>query len=155
MTGRIVARLEELGIELPQPATPVANYVPFVRSGHAVFIAGQLPRRGLERPFVGKLGRDLGIEEGRAAARLCALQVVAHLSAALQGDLDRVARCVRLGGFVNSAPEFEGQPAVLDGASDLIVQIFGDAGRHARTAVGVNALPYDVAVEIDALFEVR
>jgi enamine deaminase RidA (YjgF/YER057c/UK114 family) len=154
MTGRVDARLRELGVELPPPATPVANYVPFVRCGNLLFIAGRLPRWSDERRFVGKLGRELGVEDGRKAARLCALNVVAHLRAALDGDLDLVRRCVRVGGFVNSTHEFEDHPKVLDGASDLFVQVFGDAGRHARTAVGVSALPYNVAVEVDAVFEV-
>ena len=154
MTGRADARLRELGVELPQPATPVANYAPFVRCGNLLFIAGQLPRWGDERRFIGKLGLQLGVEDGRKAARLCALNVVAQLRAALDGDLDLVRRCIRVGGFVNSAPEFEDHPKVMDGASDLFVQVFGDAGRHARTAVGVSALPFNVAVEVEAVFEI-
>lgn len=154
VAGRVEARIREMGIELPQPGAPVANYVPFVRCGRLLFIAGQLPRSSGELRFVGKLGREIGIEDGRNAARLCALNVVGHLRGALGGDLDRVKRCVRVGGFVNSTPEFEDHPKVLDGASDLLVQIFGDAGRHARTAVGVSSLPYNVAVEVDAVFEV-
>ena len=152
MAGRIDARLRELGVALPQPGTPVANYVPFVRCGDLLFIAGQIPRWGDERRFAGKVGRDLGVEDGRQAARLCALNVVAQLRRALDGDLDQVLRCVRVGGFVNSTPEFVDQPKVLDGASDLLVEIFGDAGRHARTAVSVCALPLDASVEVDAIF---
>lgn len=155
MAGRIDVRLKELGVELPQPGIPVANYVPFVRCGDLLFIAGQIPRWGDERRFVGKVGREIGVEDGRMAARLCMLNVVAQLRLALDGDLDRVLQCVRVGGFVNSTPEFTDQPRVLDGASDFLVEVFGDAGRHARTAVSVCALPLNVAVEVDAVFSVR
>ena len=154
MPTRINDRLQALGIELPIPSTPGANYVPFVRTGNLLFLTGQLSQWNGERRFVGKLGREFGIAEGQQAARLCALNVVAHLRAALDGDLDRVARCVRLAGFVNSTPDFTGQSQVMNGASDLFVEIFGDAGRHARMAVGVSALPYDVAVEVEGIFEV-
>jgi enamine deaminase RidA (YjgF/YER057c/UK114 family) len=155
MGGRIAARLKELGIELPNPSTPGANYVPFVRTGDLVFLTGQLSQWNGERKFIGKLGRELGVEEGQQAARLCALNLVAHLAAAVEGDLDRVRRCVRIAGFVNSTPEFLAHSQVANGASDTLVQIFGDAGRHARMAVGVAALPYDVAVEVEGVFEVR
>ena len=154
MPTRINDRLQALGIELPIPSTPGANYVPFVRTGNLLFLTGQLSQWNGERRFVGKLGREFGIAEGQQAARLCALNVVAHLRAVLAGDLDRVARCVRLAGFVNSTPDFTGQSQVMNGASDLFVEIFGDAGRHARMAVGVSALPYDVAVEVEGIFEV-
>ncbi|HZF08623.1 MAG TPA: RidA family protein [Thermoanaerobaculia bacterium] len=154
MPTRINDRLQALGIELPIPSTPGANYVPFVRTGNLLFLTGQLSQWNGERRFVGKLGREFGIAEGQQAARLCALNVVAHLRAALDGDLDRVARCVRLAGFVNSTPDFTGQSQVMNGASDVFVEIFGDAGRHARMAVGVSALPYDVAVEVEGIFEV-
>jgi enamine deaminase RidA (YjgF/YER057c/UK114 family) len=155
MGGRIPARLKELGIELPTPSTPGANYVPFVRTGDLVFLTGQLSQWNGERRFIGKLGREFGIEEGQQAARLCALNLVAHLATAVEGDLDRVRRCVRIAGFVNSTPEFHSHSQVVNGASDAFVQIFGDAGRHARMAVGVAALPYDVAVEVEGVFEVR
>jgi enamine deaminase RidA (YjgF/YER057c/UK114 family) len=155
MTGTIEARLSELKIELPQAGAPAANYLPFVRTGNLVFVAGQLPAWNGERRFIGKLGREFGVEEGQEAARLCALNLIAQVKAACDGDLDRVVRCVRLGGFVNCVPEFIDQPKVVNGASDLMVAVFGDAGRHARTAVGTNTLPFDVAVEIDGLFEIR
>lgn len=154
MPGRIEARLKELGLELPTASTPGANYVPFVRSGALVFLTGQLSQWNGERRFVGKLGREWGVEEGREAARLCALNLIAHLRTAAGGDLDRVRRCVRLAGFVNSTPDFLAQSQVINGASDLFVDVFGDAGRHARMAVGVAALPYDVAVEVEGVFEV-
>jgi enamine deaminase RidA (YjgF/YER057c/UK114 family) len=155
MAGRIDARLTELGLELPTPSTPGANYVPFVRSGTLVFLTGQLSQWNGERRFVGKLGREWSVEEGREAARLCALNLIAHLKAAAGGDLDRVRRCVRLAGYVNSTPDFLAQSQVMNGASDLFVDVFGDAGRHARMAVGVAALPYDVAVEVEGVFDVE
>lgn len=153
--GSIDARLAELGLELPEPSAPGANYVPFVRTGNLVFVTGQLSQWNGERRFIGKLGREFDVEEGRQAARLCALNVIAQLRAALDDDLDRVARCVRIAGFVNSMPEFHGQSQVMNGASDVFVEVFGDAGRHARMAIGVSALPYDVAVEVEGTFEVK
>jgi enamine deaminase RidA (YjgF/YER057c/UK114 family) len=153
MPGTIDARLKELGIELPAGSAPAANYVPYVVSGKLVFVAGQISQKDGKPEFVGKLGRDFGIEEGQLAARLCALSILSHVRNAAGGDLDKVARCVRLGGFVNATPEFTDQPQVVNGASDLIVQIFGDKGKHARAAVGVASLPRGVAVEIDAIFE--
>jgi enamine deaminase RidA (YjgF/YER057c/UK114 family) len=155
MPGRIDGRLTELGIELPTASTPGANYVAFVRTGDLVFLTGQLSQWNGERRFIGKLGREFQVEEGQQAARLCALNLIAHLRTAVDGDLDRVRRCVRIAGFVNSVPEFVSQSQVVNGASDLFVQVFGDAGRHARMAVGVSALPYDVAVEVEGVFEVR
>lgn len=155
MAGRIAARLKELGIDLPNASAPGANYVPFVRTGELVFLTGQLSQWNGEHRFIGKLGREFGVEEGQQAARLCALNLIAHLATAAQGDLDRVRRCVRLAGFVNSKPDFLSHSQVVNGASDLFVDVFGDAGRHARMAVGVAALPYDVAVEVDGVFEVR
>jgi enamine deaminase RidA (YjgF/YER057c/UK114 family) len=155
MAGRIDQRLKDLGIELPEPSKPGANYVPYVRTGDLLFMTGQLSQWNGERRFIGKLGREYRIEEGQQAARLCALNVLAHARAALGGDLDRVVRCVRLAGYVNGVPEFTGHSQVMNGASDLFVQIFGEAGRHARMAVGVSALPYDVAVEVEAVLEVR
>jgi enamine deaminase RidA (YjgF/YER057c/UK114 family) len=154
MPGRIDARLAELKLELPKAAAPVANYVPVVIVGNLAFLSGQVTAWNGEFKFRGKLGRDFTIEQGQEAARICALNIIAQLKAALGGDLDRVKRCVRLGVFVNSMPEFTDQPKVGNGASDLLVQIFGDAGKHARTAIGTNALPLDVAVEIDAIFEI-
>jgi enamine deaminase RidA (YjgF/YER057c/UK114 family) len=155
VSGKIESLLRERKIELPQASTPAANYVPVVRSGNLLFVSGQVCQWNGERRFIGKLGREITLEDGQQAARLCALNIVAHVRAALDGDLDRVVRVVRLGGFVNSADDFIQQPLVVNGASDLMVEIFGDAGRHARAAVGVNALPGGVAVEVEAVVEVR
>jgi enamine deaminase RidA (YjgF/YER057c/UK114 family) len=155
MGPRVDERLRKFSIELPQPSTPGANYVPFVRTGDLVFVTGQLSQWNGERRFVGKVGREFSADEGRQAARLCALNVLAQLRVAVDGDLDRVVRCVRVAGYVNSVPEFVGQSQVMNGASDLFVEVLGEAGRHARMAVGVSALPYDVAVEVEACFEVR
>jgi enamine deaminase RidA (YjgF/YER057c/UK114 family) len=154
MSGKIEARLAELGIELPQPTAPVANYVPYTISGNLVIVSGQVSVRGGKAEHVGKLGRDIDIPEGRQAARLCALNILAHLKTACGGDLDRVKRVLRLGGFVNCMPEFTDMPQVVNGASDLMVEIFGDAGKHARAAVGVASLPLGVAVEVEAMFEI-
>ena len=154
MAGVIDARLEKLGIELPQASTPGANYVPFVRSGSLVFLTGQLSQWNGERRFIGKLGRAFGVNEGHQAAHLCALNLLAHLRVALQGDLDRTLRCVRVAGYVNAVPEFLDHSRVVNGASDLFVAVFGDAGRHTRIAIGVSGLPYGVAVEVEAIFEV-
>ena len=153
--GRVDERLKELGIELPNASKPGANYVPTVRTGDLVFITGQLSQWNGERKYVGKLGREWTVADGQAAARLCALNLIAHLKEALEGDLDRAARCVRVAGFVNSMPDFTAQSQVLNGASDAFVDVFGEAGRHTRMAAGVAALPYDVAVEVEAVFEVR
>jgi enamine deaminase RidA (YjgF/YER057c/UK114 family) len=153
MPGRIDRRLSELGVELPEASKPGANYVPFARSGNLVFLTGQLSQWNGERRYVGKLGREWKVEDGQQAARLCALNLLAHLRNALGGDLDRVTRCVRLAGYVNSMPDFASQSQVMNGASDLMVELFGEAGRHTRMAVGVAALPYDVAVEVEGVFE--
>jgi enamine deaminase RidA (YjgF/YER057c/UK114 family) len=153
--GKVETRLKELDLELPQPSKPGANYVPFVRSGSLVFLTGQLSQWNGERRFVGKLGREFGVPEGQQAARLCALNLLAHLRVALDGDLERVVRTVRLAGYVNSTPDFTGQSQVMNGASDLFVSLLGEAGRHTRMAVGVSALPYDVAVEVEGTFEVK
>ena len=155
MAGKIEARLKELKLELPGASTPAANYVPYVRTGNLLFMAGQIPVWNGERRFVGKVGRDFSVEQGQEAAKLCALNLVAQLRAALDGDLDRVVRCVRLGGFVNCVADCTQVPLVVNGASDLVVALFGDAGRHARTAVGTNVLPGDVAAEVEGIFEVR
>jgi len=155
MSGRIDGRLKELGVELPEPATPVANYVPATTSGgNIVFISGQICAWNGTLRHIGKLGAGIAVAEGREAARLCALNILAHLRAACGGDLDRVRRCLRLGGFVNCTPEFTDMPQVVNGASDLIVEVFGDIGRHARAAVGVSSLPAGVAVEVEATFEI-
>ncbi len=154
MAGGIDARLQELGIELPEAAAPAANYVPYVVSGNQVFVAGQITIYNGEIQYVGKLGRDYGVEEGEAAARLCALNIIAQVKAACGGDLDRVVRCVRLGGFVNSTADFTDQPEVVNGASNLMVEVFGDKGKHSRAAVSAASLPRGVAVEVDAVFEI-
>lgn len=154
MSGKIEARLTELGVELPTATAPLANYVPFAVAGSLVFIAGQISMWNGERRHVGKLGAGIAIEDGRDAARLCALNILTHLRSACGGDLDRVRRCVQLRGFVNCTPEFTDMPQIVNGASDLMVEIFGDAGRHARAAVGVNSLPGGVAVEVEAVFEI-
>ena len=153
MAGRIVARLEELGIELPKPRAPVANYVPAVITGNQVYLAGQVCAWNDEIRYVGQLGRDISLEDGQKAARLCGLNIIAQLLAAL-GELDRVRRCVKLNVFVSSALTFTDQPKVANGASDLFVEVFGEAGKHARSAVGVAQLPLGVCVEIDAIFDI-
>jgi enamine deaminase RidA (YjgF/YER057c/UK114 family) len=150
----IERRLVELGVALPTPSVPAASYVPWRKVGNLVFIAGQIPVKDGQRLFIGKVGREYTVEQGQEAARLVALNVLAHVKAACEGDLDRVVSIVRLGVFVNCGPEFAQHPMVANGASDLLVQIFGDAGRHTRAAVGAPSLPFDVAVEIDAVFEV-
>lgn len=155
MTGTIDARLRDLGIELPQPSLPGANYVPFICDGDTLYITGQLSQWNGERRFIGKVGREFGPGAGRDAARLAALNVVAQLRAALDGDLDRVRRCLRIAVYVNSDPDFHGQSQVANGASDLFVDIFGDTGRHTRMAIGVTALPYNVAAEVEGVFGVR
>jgi enamine deaminase RidA (YjgF/YER057c/UK114 family) len=155
MPGRIEARMKELGIELPKAGEAAGNYVPTVRTGDLLFVSGQLPVWMGERRFAGRLGRELTIEQGQQAARLCGLNLLAHVKHALGDDLDRIVRCVRLGGFVNSADDFSEQPQVVNGCSNLMVEILGDQGRHARTAVGVNVLPFNLAVEVDGIFEVR
>ena len=152
--GRIDDRLAELGLTLPPAPVPAANYIPFVRTGNLVFIAGQVPSRDGEFLYVGKVGREFSVEEGQQAAKMVALAILAQLRNALDGDLDRVVRVVKLNGFVNCLDGFGQQPHVINGASELMVSLWGDAGRHARAAVGVAGLPFGVAVEIDGVFEV-
>ena len=151
----IEKKLQSLEIVLPAPASPAGNYVPWVVVDNMAYIAGQTPRYGVDRRITGKLGLDLTIVQGQDAARLCALNILAQLRAACGGDLDRVVRCVRLTGFVNCTPEFDEHPAVINGASDLMVAVFGEAGRHARTALGANMLPGGAACEIESLFQIR
>lgn len=147
-------KLAALGIVLPSPATPIANYVPAVRAGNLLVVSGQLCfGAGGKLVASGQLGGSVSIEGGRQAARACAINLLAQVRLAL-GDLDKVGRVVRLGGFINSAPGFTEGPMVMNGASDLMVEVFGDNGRHARTTVGVSALPLDAAVEVEGLFEV-
>ena len=150
----VKARLAERGIKLPEPSEPGANYIQFVRTGNLLCITGQLPKVGNERKFIGRLGAEFGIEQGQEAARLSALNILAVVNVALHGDLDRVVRCVRVRGYVNGTPEFTGHSQVMNGASDLLVEVFGEAGRHTRVAVGA-ALPYGCAVEVEADFEIR
>lgn len=154
MSGRIDARLKELNIDLPTPSTPAANYVPFKRAGSLVFIAGQVPNANGKDQFTGQVGKEISLEDAQKAARLCAVNILAQLKAAVGGDLDKVVSCVRLGGFVNAVPGYGQQPQVINGASDLMVEVLGDAGRHARAAVGCGSLPRNVPVEVDAIFEV-
>lgn len=154
MSGYIEGRLKELGIEIPEAASPAANYVPYVISGNLVFVSGQVPFVNGELAYRGKVGADYDVEAGMACARVCALNIISQVKAACDGDLDRVVRCVKLGAFVNCVDGFEEQPKVVNGASNLMVDVFGDKGRHARFAVGTNALPMNVAVEIDAVFEI-
>ncbi len=155
MTGNIDQKLESLGIILPVPVAPVANYLPFVRTGNLLSVSGQIPvDANGELPYSGKVGRDVSAEDATRAARLCAINIISQIRVACGGDLDRVVRIVRLGAFVNSIDGFAGQPAIVNGASDLMVAVFGEAGKHSRSAVGVNALPLDVPVEIDALVEI-
>lgn len=154
MAGVIDQRLAELGIELPRAAAPAANYVPFVVSGKHVFVAGQIPVESGNIMYRGRLGDGMTVDDGYQAARLCALNIIAQVREACGGNLDRVVRCVKLGGFVNSTPHFTDQPKVLNGASDLMIEVFDDKGRHARFAVGAPALPLGVAVEVDAVFEI-
>ncbi len=155
MAGRIDTRLKELGIELPEPVSPVANYVPFVVTGNLVFLSGQVTigPKGLE--YVGTVGKEIAPDDAKKAARLCAVNLVAQLRNACGGDLDKVVRCVKLTGFVNAVPGFGGHPEVVNGASDFMVEVFGDAGRHARAAVGSGSLPRNVAVEVEAIFEIK
>jgi enamine deaminase RidA (YjgF/YER057c/UK114 family) len=148
-------RLAELGLELPKPAAAAANYVPFVISGNQIFIAGQIPFLNGEKLHIGRVGDTLTIEQGQAAAKACALNILAQAREAVNGDWSRIVRCVKLGGFVNATPDFDQHPAVINGASEIMVAALGEIGRHARFAVGASNLPFGVAVEIDAIFEIR
>lgn len=150
--GKIEARLEELGIHLPDAPAPAANYVPFVRTGNQLFVSGQISN-GPEGLILGKLSAGMDVAEGAMAARFCGLALIAQAKAAL-GDLDKIKRVVKLVGFVNSTAEFTDQPKVVNGCSDLMVEVFGEAGRHARSAVSAASLPLGVAVEIEAVFEI-
>ncbi len=152
--SKIDARLGELGIVLPDPVAPVANYVPYVVAGNLVFISGQVSIAP-DGMITGKLGADVSLDRGIEAAHACGVNLIAQLKAACGGDLDRVKRVVKLGGFVNSTPDFIDQPKVVNGASDLMVSVFGDVGRHARAAVSAPSLPLNAAVEIDGVFEIN
>ena len=154
MTGTVDARLKELGIEIPTPAAPAANYVPFVKSGNLVFVSGQIPIVAGTIEGVGTVGKDYTVDEAKDIARICAINLIAQAKAAADGDLDRIQRVVKLGGFVNCVDDFVEQPEVINGASDLMVEVFGDKGRHSRFAVGSNSLPRGVAVEGEGVFEI-
>jgi len=155
MAGLIAARLAALDIELPVPALPVAAYVPYTVSGSLLVVSGQLPIRNGTLQYRGRLGDAVTLEDGFAAARLCGLNILAQAGSACGGDLDRIGRCLRLAGFVCATPEFTDHPKVINGASELMVDVLGEAGRHARVAVGVPSLPLGASVEIEALFELR
>lgn len=154
MSNPIEEKLKELGIELPTPAKPAAAYVPYVQSGNLVFISGQIPMINGELQYVGKVGADFDLEDGQACASLCAINIIAQIKAACDGDLGRVARIVKLGGFVNCTPDFNEIPQVINGASNLIGEVFGGKGEHSRFAVGAVNLPFGVAVEVEAIVEI-
>ncbi|MBO9544222.1 RidA family protein [Caulobacter sp.] len=151
--SKVEERLKAIGIELPQPVAPVANYVPFVRSGNLVTISGQISIAA-DGGIKGTVGVDVDLETAQKAARLCGINLLAQMKAACDGDLDRVVRVVKLGGFVQAGPDFIDIPKVINGCSDLMVEALGDAGRHARSAVGVYKLPLGFAVEVDAVVEI-
>ncbi len=151
---RIEDRLKELDITLPTPPAPVASYVPYVVSGNLVYISGQVTIAADGLKYVGTVGREISLEDGKAAARLCAVNVIAQAKAACGGDLERVKRVVKVTVFVNAVPGFTQHPEVANGASDLFVAVFGDAGRHARAAVGAGSLPRNVATEVEAVIEI-
>ncbi|HEV7670344.1 MAG TPA: RidA family protein [Thermoanaerobaculia bacterium] len=151
----IEERLQTLGIELPETRPAGANYLPSLRIGDIVYISGQLPKWNGEYKFIGKVGREFDESQGQQAARLCALNLVAVLREALGGNLDLVRQCIRVGGYVNCTPDFTAHSQVVNGASDLLFEVLGAAGRHTRIAVGMAALPYDCAVEVEAQFHVR
>lgn len=151
----LATRLKELNIILPQVSLPAANYVPCTISGNTLYVSGQLPMLDGKPQFIGKVGREFSIEQGQECARLCTINILAHVSKILDGDLARLRRLIRLGVFVNAPDNFTDHPKVANGASDLMVNLMGDAGRHARFAVGVSGLPFGVAVEVDATFELN
>ena len=147
-------RLAELGVVLPEAPAPAANYVPHIRSGNIVYVSGQVSS-GPDGFIVGKLGADLSVEDGVAAAKCCAISLLAQVKAACNGDIEQLVQVIKLTGFVNSTPEFEDQPKVINGASDFLVEVLGDAGRHTRSAVSAASLPIGVAVEIEGIFQVK
>ncbi len=154
MTGRIDKILQEKGIELPEPGDPLGTYLPAVIASNFLLVSGQGPRHHGKVMFRGKVGASLFVPEAQMAARQCALNVIAVARQALEGDLDRILRIVKLGGFVNATNDFNEHPKVVNGASDLMADVFGDEGRHARIAIGCNSLPGDISVEVDAIFEI-
>jgi enamine deaminase RidA (YjgF/YER057c/UK114 family) len=153
MSGPIEARLAELGVTIPDAPAPAANYVPFVQIGDIIYVSGQVPMAD-GALITGKLGDNTSVEDGAAAAQACAISLIAQLKKACGGDLERLVRVVKLTGFVNCTPEFGDQPAVINGASNFMVEVFGDKGRHARSAVGSSALPFGVAVEVEGIFQI-
>ncbi|MCP5072295.1 MAG: RidA family protein [Rhodobacteraceae bacterium] len=155
MAGRIDARLAELGIDVPVPPIPVASYLPYVVTGNLVVVAGQVTLEGGKVKYTGRFGESISIEDGEAATRLCALNVLSQLKAACDGDLDRVTKVVRLNAFFNATPDFLDHPRVMNAASDLMAEIFGEVGKHTRVGVGVTSLPLGVPVELDGIFEIE
>ena len=153
--SKIEQKLEELNITIPEVSAPVANYIPFTKSGNQIFISGQLPIENGEVKYIGKVGTEVSIEDAGKAARICAINIIANLKNACNGNLDKVVQCVKLGIFVNATPDFTDHPIVGNGASDLMVKVFGEKGKHARFAMGAGSLPRGVAVEIDAIFEIE
>jgi enamine deaminase RidA (YjgF/YER057c/UK114 family) len=153
--GNIDKKLRDLGIDIPEPAAPVANYVGCVRTGNLLFTAGQVPLKDGKVHFQGKVGGEISVEQAQEATKLCAINVISQVKAALDGNLDRVKRVVKLVVFVNGAPEFTEHPKVANAASDLMVEVFGDKGKHARSAVGAGSLPLNVSVEVEGVFEVE
>ncbi|OAN78944.1 hypothetical protein A8B78_00840 [Jannaschia sp. EhC01] len=153
MSGNIEVRLAELGVTLGDATAPAANYVPFVQVGDILFVSGQISIENGEM-ITGKIGADLSVEQGAAAAKVCAINLLAQVKAACGGDLDKLMRVVKLTGFVNSTPDFGDQPKVINGCSDFLVEALGDAGRHSRSAVSAGALPFNVAVEIEGIFQI-
>lgn len=151
----VESRLKTLGITLSTPPKPVASYVPYTISGNQVFVSGQVPVSDGALKYVGRLGVDFSVEVGQAAAQLCAINILSVLRDACEGDLERVVRCLKVNVFVNATPDYDKQPEVANGASDLFVAVFGEAGKHARAAVGMGSLPRGVAVEVDAVFEIK
>ncbi|MFK4823028.1 RidA family protein [Ochrobactrum quorumnocens] len=152
--GSVSTRLNELGICLPDITAPSGTYVPFRLSGNTLYISGQVPRIDGIDCYLGLVGSTMDVQEAYQAARICALNILARVATALDGDLDRVSACLQVRGFVNAVPDFKDHPTVIDGASDLLVEILGEKGRHARTALGAGSLPRGFAVEVDAIFEV-
>lgn len=153
MSGNFEARLAGMGVTLGDATAPAANYVPFVQVGETLYVSGQISMENGQM-ITGKIGADMSVEDGAAAARVCAINLLAQVKAACGGDLDRLVRVVKLTGFVNSTPEFGDQPKVINGCSDFLVEALGDAGRHARSAVSAGALPFNVAVEIEGIFQI-
>jgi enamine deaminase RidA (YjgF/YER057c/UK114 family) len=154
MAGTVEQRLIDMGIELPKAAAPAANYVPFVITGNLVYVSGQITKLNDDLMYVGRVGDTFSVDDGYQAARICAINQIAQIKEACFGDLDRVTQVVKLGGFVNCTPDFTQMPQVVNGASDLIAEVFGDAGKHARFAVGAASLPLGIAVEVDGIFEI-